>query len=68
MEKGIKVVVTTGPAHRENGSSYITVYADNYDDALQALLDYRSGKINGKDIPKTGLDVRTKDEIISSDG
>ena len=41
-------------------SSHVTVLADNYDDALQALLDYRNGKIKPEDITRQGIDVRKR--------
>jgi len=56
-KNGIKVIQYVGPADREIGASRLTVYADNYDAALEALASYRRGEI----IPtKFGIDVRTK--------
>ena len=65
---GIKMVVQVGSADKEKTSSFLTIFADNVDDAIQALVDYRSGKINTKIIPQTGIDVRTKDETVFTNG
>lgn len=48
----------------EKQTSVITIFADNYDDALEALIDLRLGTINMSDIPKLGLDVRKQNETI----
>ena len=54
---GIRVVVEVSSADRPEslGGSRVTVFADNYDDALKALLLYRAGKILSTQILKTGI-------------
>lgn len=49
-------VITDG---KEKQASVITIFADDYDAALEALIDLRLGTINMNDIPKLGLDVRS---------
>jgi len=63
--RGIKVNLEIYPV-KEDGSTRdlptgrMVVWADDYDQALTALLKIRRGEIRSSEIPKTGLDLRTK--------
>lgn len=39
--------------------SRVTILADTFDDAVDAYKDFCSGKIDRKNIPKQGIDVRS---------
>jgi hypothetical protein len=58
------MIVTIGKPdwNPERFSSTMTIYADTTADAIQALHDIQSGKIDKSKIPKTGLDIRIKND------